>query len=158
MGMNLCLSDLLCKQIECDLLMNTLGEWMNSILIDWGISNSIADRIDEVLIALLISALAVGLDYVCQFLFVGGMKRYTERSPHFWNTVLVRRKVVHHMIHILPALLVYFLLPWAFVDGKLMLQLSQKAIVLYIVVEILFQKYSHAILYDISIICVIRGV
>ena len=142
MGMNLCLSDLLCKQIECDLLMNTLGEWMNGILIDWGISNSIADRIDEVLIALLISALAVGLDYVCQFLFVGGMKRYTERSPHFWNTVLVRRKVVHHMIHILPALLVYFLLPWAFVDGKLMLQLSQKAIVLYIVVEILLTLNS----------------
>ena len=102
MGMNLCLSDLLCKQIECDLLMNTLGEWMNSILIDWGISNSIADRIDEVLIALLISALAVGLDYVCQFLFVwAGSARGQFRgclSGYIRYTLGHRpvRSLVHH--------------------------------------------------------------
>lgn len=110
---------------------------MNEILIGWGIGPKFADRFDETIIALLMIALSVGLDYLCQAIFVGGMKHYTKRSPHKWNTLLMKRKVIHHLIHILPGILVYYLLPLAFVRGKGMLDFSQKVCVVYIITAIL---------------------
>ena len=67
--------------------MTSLGSWMNKILIDWGIDPKLANMFDESIIAVLMIALSIGLDYLCQAIFVGGMKRYTKRSPHKWNTL-----------------------------------------------------------------------
>lgn len=111
---------------------------MNKILIGWGVDPKFADMFDETIIALLLVALSVGLDYLCQAIFVGGMNHYTKRSPHQWNTLLMKRKVVHHVIHILPGILIYFLLPLAFVRGKEMLDFSQKICLVYIIGAILF--------------------
>ena len=59
--------------------MTTLGGWMNKILIGWGVDPKFANTFDETIIAILMIAMAVGLDYLCQAIFVGGMKHYTKR-------------------------------------------------------------------------------
>ena len=116
----------------------SLGSWMNEILIDWGIDTKLANMFDETIIAVLMIGVSIGLDYLCQAIFVGGMRRYTKRAPHQWNTLLMKRKVVHHLIHVLPGILVYFLLPLAFVRGKEILEFSQKICAVYIIAAILF--------------------
>lgn len=116
----------------------SLGSWMNEILIDWGIDPKLANMFDETIIAVLMIGVSIGLDYLCQAIFVGGMRRYTKRAPHQWNTLLMKRKVVHHLIHVLPGILVYFLLPLAFVRGKEILDFSQKICAVYIIAAILF--------------------
>ena len=118
--------------------MVSLGSWMNEILIDWGIDPKLANMFDETIIAVLMIGVSIGLDYLCQAIFVGGMKHYTNRAPHQWNTLLMKRRVVHHLIHILPGILVYFLLPLAFVRGKEILDFSQKICAVYIIAAILF--------------------
>lgn len=116
----------------------SLGSWMNEILIDWGVDPKLANMFDETIIAVLMIGVSIGLDYLCQAIFVGGMNHYTKRAPHQWNTLLMKRKVVHHLIHILPGILVYYLLPLAFVRGKEILEFSQKICAVYIIVAILF--------------------
>lgn len=116
----------------------SLGSWMNEILIDWGIDPKLANMFDETIIAVLMIGVSIGLDYLCQAIFVGGMRRYTKRAPHQWNTLLMKCKVVHHLIHVLPGILVYFLLPLAFVRGKEILDFSQKICAVYIIAAILF--------------------
>lgn len=118
--------------------MVSLGSWMNEILIDWGVDPKHANMFDETIIAVLMIGVSIGLDYLCQAIFVGGMKHYTKRAPHQWNTLLMKRRVVHHLIHILPGVLVYFLLPLAFVRGKEILDFSQKICAVYIIAAILF--------------------
>ena len=118
--------------------MVSLGSWMNEILIDWGVDPKLANMFDETIIAVLMIGVSIGLDYLCQAIFVGGMKHYTKRAPHQWNTLLMNRRVVHHLIHILPGILVYFLLPLAFVRGKEILDFSQKICAVYIIAAILF--------------------
>lgn len=98
--------------------MVSLGSWMNEILIDWGVDPKLANMFDETIIAVLMIGVSIGLDYLCQAIFVGGMKHYTKRAPHQWNTLLMKRRVVHHLIHILPGVLVYFLLPWPLCGEK----------------------------------------
>ena len=118
--------------------MVSLGSWMNEILINWGVDPKLANMFDETIIAVLMIGVSIGLDYLCQAIFVGGMKHYTNRAPHQWNTLLMKRRVVYHLIHILPGILVYFLLPLAFVRGKEILDFSQKICAVYIIAAILF--------------------
>lgn len=115
----------------------SLGSWMNKILIDWGVEAKFANMFDETIIAILMIGLSIGLDYMCQAIFVGGMRHYTRQSPHKWNTLLMERRVVHHLIHALPGILIYFLLPLAFVRGKEILDIAQKISVIYIIVTVL---------------------
>ena len=110
---------------------------MNRILVGWGVDPKVANMFDEAIIAVLMVAVAIGLDYICQAILVGGMRRYTKRFPHTWNTLLMKRKVFHHLIHTIPGILIFFLLPLAFIRGKELLFLSQKACVLYIVYSLL---------------------
>lgn len=114
-----------------------LGNWMNKILIGWGVDPKIANTFDEAIIAVLMICIAVGLDYLCQSIFVGGMKRYTKHSPHVWNTLLMKRRVFHNLIHTIPGILIYVMLPMAFVRGKELLLISQKICAIYIIVSLL---------------------
>ncbi len=114
-----------------------LGKWMNGILVDWGVKPKIANMFDETIIAVLIILVAFGLDFLFQAIFVGSMKRYTEKRPHVWNTLLMKRRVVKNFIHLIPGILIYFLLPIAFIHGKKLLVISQKICVIYIIVMIL---------------------
>lgn len=114
-----------------------LGKWMNDTLMGWGMNPTIVNRLDETLIVVLMIAVAVGINYLCQAILLGGMKQYTHRKPRQWNTLLMKRKVFHHLVHTLPAFLVYVLLPMAFVRGKELLVISQKICAIYIVVSLL---------------------
>lgn len=117
--------------------IGTLGGWMNDLLISWGFSPEYADMLDEFVVAALIILLAIGLNYFFQAIVVGGIKRYTRRFPRRWNTLLVERKVVHHLLHVVPGVIIYLLLPLAFVKGKGMLDFSQRVCAVYIIAAIL---------------------
>lgn len=117
--------------------MIDLGSWMNEILIGWGVNPKIANTFDETIIAVLMVFLAIGIDYICQFVFVGGLKRLAKRTSYKWDTLMIKRKVIHHLVHTIPGILVYFLLPMAFVHGKTLLYVSQKICVIYIIVALL---------------------
>ena len=117
--------------------MINLGSWMNGILIGWGIDPKIANTFDEMIIAALLVILAIGLDYPCQAIFVGSMKKLAQHTHYQWDSLLLKRKVVHHLVHTIPGILVYALLPLAFIRGKGLLLLSQKICAVYIVFALL---------------------
>ena len=117
--------------------MINIGSWMNGILIGWGVDPKIANTFDEMIIAALLVILAIGLDYLCQAIFVGSMKKLAQHTHYQWDSLLLKRKVVHHLVHTIPGILVYALLPLAFIRGKGLLLLSQKICAVYIVFALL---------------------
>ena len=117
--------------------MINLGSWMNGILIGWGVDPKIANTFDEMIIAALLVILAIGLDYLCQAIFVGSMKKLAQHTHYQWDSLLLKRKVVHHLVHTIPGILVYALLPLAFIRGKGVFLLSQKICAVYIVFALL---------------------
>lgn len=123
-----------------------LGAWMNKILVGWGVNPKIANTFDETIIAVLMIFVAVGIDYLCQFIFVGGMKRFAKRTSYTWDTLMVKRKVIHHLIHIFAGVLIYFVLPIAFVHGKMLLLISQRMCLVYIVCAFLLTLNSSLLM------------
>lgn len=110
-----------------------LGSWMNKILIDWGVDAKFANAFDEVIIAALMVIAAVGLDYLCQFIIVGSVRKIAARTPFKWDTLLIKRKVINNLVHTFSAVLIYFVLPLAFIQGKELLIISQKICAIYII-------------------------
>lgn len=117
--------------------MVNLGSWMNKILVGWGVDAKIANTFDEMIIAVLLIAVAVGVDYLCQYIFVGSVRKLSEKSHYFWDTLLIKRRVIHNLVHAIPGILVYTLLPIAFIRGKELLLISQKVCAVYIVFVLL---------------------
>ena len=117
--------------------MINLGSWMNGILIGWGVDPKIANTFDEMIIAALLVILAIGLDYLCQAIFVGSMKKLAQHTHYQWDSLLLKRKVVHHLVHTIPGMLVYALLALACIPGKGLMLLSQKICAVYIVFALL---------------------
>ncbi len=110
---------------------------MNKLLIGWGIDPKIANTFDESIIAILMVAVAIGLDYIFQAIFVGSVRKIAQKTHYTWDTLMIKRKVVHNLVHAIPAFLVYNLLPMAFVNGKELLVISQKICSIYIVISLL---------------------
>lgn len=117
--------------------MINLGSWMNKILVGWGVDPKIANTFDEIIIAVLLIAVAIGVDYLCQYIFVGSLRKLSEKSRYFWDSLLLKRKVVHNLVHAIPGIIVYTLLPIAFIRGKELLLISQKVCAVYIVFVLL---------------------
>lgn len=117
--------------------MVNLGSWMNGVLIKWGVDPKIADSFDEIIIAVLMVGIAIGLDYLFQFIFVGGARKIVKHTRLTWGSILINRRVIHNLVHTLPGILVYLLLPLAFIHGKKLLLISQKVCSVYIVFVLL---------------------
>lgn len=117
--------------------MINLGNWMNGILVGWGLNKQIANTFDEIIIAAELIAIAIGLDFLCQTVFVGGIRGIIKRTHYDWDSLLIKYKIIHHLAHTIPGILVYLLLPIAFMRGKDMLNISQKVCAIYIVISFL---------------------
>ena len=59
---------------------------------------------------------------------------------------MVKHKDIHHLIHILPGILMYMLLPMAFVHGKTLLLVSQKICVIYMIFALLLALNSSLLM------------
>ena len=92
--------------------MINLGSWMNKVLTGWGVDEKIANTFDEAIIAILLVAVAIGLDYLCQAIFVGGVRSIVKHTHYKWDTLLIKRKVVHYLVHTIPGILVYACSRW----------------------------------------------
>ncbi len=112
-----------------------LGERMNDFLVEvLGISKDVADIFDESLIALLMIAIVTGLNYICQALLVRIIRKVEKKR---WSHLLIKRKVLHHLLHILPGIFLFLLLPLAFVEAPKLLAFAQRICIIYIIYSVL---------------------
>lgn len=117
--------------------MDNLGSWMNDVLSGWGVSPTLANVLDEMVIALLLIGVAMCVNYVCQGLLVRILHRLRRSLARTWGEMLMRRRVLHHFVHIIPGVMVYELLPLAFIRNTQALGISQKLCVVYIIISLL---------------------
>lgn len=94
--------------------MHAIQEWINNHLIEWGIISSSATELDNTIVLLLIIAVTVGIDYACRYIFLNMFKRLAKRTRNQWDDLIVERKIINKLMHMIPAILVYVLLPLAF--------------------------------------------
>ncbi|MDH6534500.1 mechanosensitive ion channel family protein [Parabacteroides sp. 52] len=115
--------------------MNNMQEWITETLLEWGIIESTVGYWDNIIILLLILLLAFVVDYVCNHIIIGIFKRIAVRTKTDWDDLILDRKIIHKIINVIPAILIYILLPIAFApwDSPIILLLLQKVCKIYII-------------------------
>lgn len=132
--------------------MHTIQQWIYNLLVDWGLIKDTHSYLDNMVVLLLIIAVTVGVDYICRYLFLDMFKRLAKRTKNTWDDLIVERKIIHKMMHIIPAVLVYILLPFAFSadEAPKVLLLLQRFCLIYIIgVSLRFINASLNVIHEI---------
>ena len=119
--------------------MSELQQWINSYLIKWGLVRDSANIWDNLIVLLLVIAVTVGIDYPCRYIFLGLFKRFAKRTKNQWDDLIVERKIINKLMHLIPAILVYIMLPLALPRAEMptLLGILQMICSIYIVAVIL---------------------
>jgi miniconductance mechanosensitive channel len=97
-----------------------------------------ASTLDIFVVLLLILAGAFVLDYFLRVVFMGVFRRMAARTKNQWDDLVVDTKMIDKLIHLLPALFVYILLPFAFShEHALTLAWLRRLCVVYMIAVVL---------------------
>lgn len=120
--------------------MNLLQEWINKLLISFGVVKETADKLDNFIILGLIIALAAIINYVCRYVFLGLFKRMAQRTKNTWDDLIVEKKIINKLINIVPAIIIYATLPLAFnnPEDSGILDFLKRLCMIYIIAVILY--------------------
>lgn len=132
--------------------MHIIQEWINRKLLEWSIVDHTNHEIDNLILLGIIFIIALGIDYVCRCIFLKMFKRLALKTRNQWDDLIVERKVINKLIHIVPALLVYIMLPFAFPpdEPSKIVGILQIACEIYIIATSLrFINASLSIIHDI---------
>lgn len=132
--------------------MHTIQQWINNLLINWGIINDEASEVNNTIILLFIILITVLIDYTCRYIFLGLFKRLAKKTRNQWDDLIVERKIINKLMHIIPAVLVYILLPIAFPkeETPAILAFLQMACKIYIIaVSLRFISASLNVVHEI---------
>lgn len=132
--------------------MHAIQEWINNRLIDWGLINDTSSELDNTIILALIILTTILIDYTCRYLFLGMFKRLAKKTKNQWDDLIVERKIINKLMHIIPAVLVFVLLPLAFPleETPQILQILQLVCKIYIIaVSLRFINASLSVIHEI---------
>lgn len=115
--------------------MKQITEWINQKLINWGTIPELADTLDNLAILLIIIALAVSADYICRYIILGAFKRLAKKTTNQLDDLIIDRKIINKVMHIVPSILIYSMLPLAYpsTESADTLVILQKICQIYII-------------------------
>lgn len=132
--------------------MRTIQEWIHNRLIELGIISDTANLADNTVVLLLIILVTAIIDYTCRCILLNMFKRLAKKTRNQWDDLIVERKIINKLIHIIPAILVYVLLPVAFPPEETpqMLAIMQMLCKIYIIaVSLRFINASLGVVHEI---------
>ncbi len=132
--------------------MHTFQKWVSDRLVASGLISDTGSYLDNLIILLLIVAVAVAIDYLCRYIVLDMFKRLARRTRNQWDDLIVDRKIINKLMHIIPAVLIYILLPLAFPheEGpKIFIALQRFCLVYIIAVSLRFINASLNLLHEV---------
>ena len=114
-----------------------MDEWMYGVLRELGFSVETADVWDRWVVLGFIVAIAFVSDFVCRQLLLRVVKRIVARTKATWDDILFEDRVLRRLCHIVPPVLIYFLLPLAFPPESGMVAFVLKLLLIYVIAVVL---------------------
>ena len=131
--------------------MEEMNGWVYQALRAMGLSAKGADAWDQWILLLLILIVAFVADFVCRVLLLRVVKRVVATTRAKWDDILFEDRVLHRLCHIVPPVLIYFMLPYAFPEAPEAISLWLKVILVYIIAVVLrFVNAFLQALYDVA--------
>jgi miniconductance mechanosensitive channel len=76
-------------------------------------------------------------DYVSRKIILQVLKKMAKRTKSTWDDVLVEKKVFNRLAHVVPAIIIYYAIPFVLGDFEILLNVILKGIKIYLVLMVL---------------------
>lgn len=124
-----------------------IDHWANDWLMDKGLSADTASYITLGFDILFVIIISLVVDLVARRIILAYVTRYVNRSRNTYDDVFLDKKVFHGLAHILPALIIYYSLPWVFDGTGFSFGFIEKIIYIYLIILItgVFSRFLRAL-------------
>ncbi len=116
------------------------SQWINKIIANFleliPLSEESYLALDFLLKAAIIAAVAIGAHLLVRKIVIHYIIKITERTKKTENNFMIRRKVFHKLIHLIPATIIYYLAPVVLDQYKIFLGIINKIVIVYFIVMI----------------------
>jgi miniconductance mechanosensitive channel len=114
--------------------METIRIWVEEMIGMTGLTGDVVPFVRHVVLALVAILLATLAGLVCRKLLVPVVRKLTSRTEARWDDVLFNERVLVSACHIVPAIVVWQLLPLVFYQFPTVRELVTRATAIYITV------------------------
>ena len=114
--------------------MGQIAHWLNELLVNrFDIRMEIAEALSTILLTAAMIAVGICINWVLQRT-LEWISRYNRKLSHSkWNTFIVRRKLGHHILLLIPGTILYFL-PYLTFDSEKIIRFLHRADVIFMVI------------------------
>lgn len=116
----------------------TVSQWINDLLIKWGLSADIADKLDGFIVLIYIVLLILVVNLLFRWGVVRGVRWVIRHTKVAWDDVLFDDKVLRHLCAIITPLVISMMLPVVFsalnITSDWFVSLIQKVVDIFIVI------------------------
>lgn len=111
---------------------------IDEVLISWGITPSLADKLDMYIAFAIILALAFLADVVCRNILLKVVARLVKKTKATWDDIVFDQKVLIHLSRMVAPIIIYIFVPVAFAEtGSSTLAFIQRVCLIYIIITFL---------------------
>ena len=114
--------------------MEQIKIWVEEMISLTGLTGNTVPVLRHLLLVVVAFALAMAAGVLCRRLLVPMVLRLTARTEAKWDDVLFNERVLVSACHIVPAVVIWQLLPWVFYQFPTVRELLARATAIYIVV------------------------
>ncbi len=115
--------------------MEQIRTFVNDMIAWAGITGDIVPVISHVLLTVTAILMAVLSDFLCRKMLVPLIMKITEKTEVTWDDVLLNRKVLTSACHIVPAVVIWSLMPLIYLEYPILKVVLERATGIYIVVN-----------------------
>lgn len=109
---------------------------INSLLVEWGLSPTLAGWLDEIISMTLLFLLTYGIDLIARFILHKVISRVAKYTKTKWDDMFVEEKVFKYLAHIIPAIVFYLSTPIA-LKSLFWIKLFEKGALVFMVFVII---------------------
>lgn len=112
--------------------MNYLKEYIEQLIQLWGLTGASVSLWRHIVITIIIILIAWLVDFICRHVFIPLILKVTKKTEIKWDDVILNKRVLTAACHVIPAIIIYKLLPLAFFDIHWLLRITLRLSNIYI--------------------------
>jgi miniconductance mechanosensitive channel len=106
--------------------MENVAQKISEILVSWGMTPSCADSLNKFVIFVFVLFVAYLADAICHYVVLPLITKLVQRTKITWDDVVFDKKVMIHLMHIAPPLIIYIFIPFVFPDNSGVSEIIQR--------------------------------
>ncbi|QNR23038.1 mechanosensitive ion channel family protein [Croceimicrobium hydrocarbonivorans] len=114
-----------------------LNHWAHEWLAGLGLGTNWVEYITLGIDIILVLLLSLVVDFIARKVILRIVTRYVKRSKNQYDDILLEKRVFRSLAHIMPALVIYYSLPYLFDESVGLIQFLQKLVVTYMIINII---------------------